>query len=616
MTNPSVKYDPDGIAGIVNVILKKEKKPGYNGVVNTSVGNRDKYNADALINFKKSKVTIFTGINWENQNSILKRKNRNTIISEDQTSSLYNQTNGNNLKQGYDLKAGFDYTISDKTMLTLSGNYGSYRLGRNTTSNLQHQIHNNSAMYFLSFNNAERKVKYYSGDLSFDSQLDDKGQKITILAFFSNNAADEEDLMNEFRLNEQWEEDDQFPYKVAAIKSGEETQIRLQADYTKPLGDNELEAGLSYRYDNNPEVYDFSEYDYEQNKWLTNGTFTNKNDFKRNIYAGYLNFSGQVFNFQSEIGLRGEYIDRFMLPHNTNRRYSFEQFNLFPSINLARNFANKSQLQISYNRRIIRPKSYYLTPFISFYNSFMYRQGNPDYKLEFGNNYEVSYRRQFKSTGLSLQTYFREYVNMAGRIQEIYDKNKDITLFRFINLDAGYDMGAELSASLSISDWIRLMPAVNFYRYWYEGNLPLDSVFNKDTDIDKVNISDFSNNYELKLNGSVKISPSTRMQLLGVYISKTAATYGVRSSYHLVNAAVRQDLFKKKLSATLQIQDIFGSLQYSFDTHRVMSDGSVLNAYNQYIREPRIIKLALSYKINNYKKSKHEMEGMEFDDDY
>lgn len=598
ITNPSAKYDPDGVGGIINIVMKKNVKTGLNGVINTMVGVRDKYSADALFNYRAGKFNLFMGLNWNDQSFLMERVTDRTTFRNDTTFHIESFGDGVMRRRGYDINGGFDFNMTEKSTISFSGSYGYFGWGRDSDT-YQKTFSNPSTQtnYLVNTSESLRDGNFYNFNLNFQHKFDKKGHELSALAFWSHQYNQEDnDNNDEFQANASWEIADDLPYRIYTNEIGSSDEYRLQIDYVKPIKEGKLEAGIQYRRDTDAESFIFQEYDNENMQWVDNPTFSNSNDFERNITSAYAQFGNKLLGFDYQLGLRGEYTDRAVSPGNPDSTYVLDQVNFFPTVHLTKQISKSDQIQGGYSRRINRPRGYYLEPFISFYNRFTYRRGNPNIMPEFVNSFELNYQKRFGASFISLESYFRETQNAITRTQGIYSEADNIMLLEYKNVNTERAIGGEVMGNWEVNDWLRLNPSVNMYLFEVEGTLRNDSALNRDSNLSDISVAQSSFNYDFRLNGTAKITPTTRLQMIGMYNGPSATAQGTRDGFYMVNAAVRQDFFDGKLSATFQAQNIFDSMRF-----KINSSGQNFISSYMFVREARIFQLTLSYKVNNYK---------------
>ena len=598
ITNPSAKYDPDGVGGIINIVMKKNVKTGLNGVVNTMVGVRGKYSADALFNYRAGKFNLFAGLNWNDQSFLMERISDRTTFQGDSIFYIESTADGVMRRRGYDVNGGFDYNMTEKSTLSFSGSYGYFGWGRDyDTYQKTFSSPPTQTDYLVNYSESLRDGNFYNFNLNFQHKFDKKGHELSALAFWSHQYNQEDNNNNdEFQANANWQIADDLPYRIFTNEIGSSDEYRFQIDYVKPLNEGKFEAGIQYRRDTDAENFIFQEFDNENMQWVDNPTFTNSNDFERNITSAYAQFGNKLMGFEYQLGLRGEYTDRAVTPGNPDSTYVIDQVNFFPTVHLTKQISKSDQIQGGYSRRINRPRGYYLEPFISFYNRFTYRRGNPNIMPEFVNSFELNYQKRFGASFISVESYFRETQNAITRTQGIYSEAENIMLLEYKNINTERAIGAEIMGNWEVNDWLRLNPSVNMYLFELEGTLRNDSALNRDSNLTDISVAQSSFNYDFRLNGTAKITPTTRLQMIGMYNGPSATAQGTREEFYMVNAAVRQDFFDGKLSATFQAQNIFDSMRF-----KINSSGKEFISSYMFIREARIFQLTLSWKINNYK---------------
>jgi outer membrane receptor protein involved in Fe transport len=230
-------------------------------------------------------------------------------------------------------------------------------------------------------------------------------------------------------------------------------------------------------------------------------------------------------------------------------------------------------------------------------NSTTLRKGDPELEPEYMNSYEIGYQKTFGKSFIALESYYRNTVNKIERIQEIYDLEEGITLMTFDNISKDHSLGAELMINYADLKWLNLNASTSLYRYWIEG------------EINGVEIDTRSNNWNMRLNATVNFTSKTRLQLTTMYMGPSVTAQGEREAFFFTNLAFRQDFLDRKLSATLQVRDLFGSMKHEFTSY-----GPSFNSYIEFTREPQVFVLSLSYKINNYKQRRNQGDsGMDMD---
>jgi outer membrane receptor protein involved in Fe transport len=588
ITSPSAKYDPDGEAGIINVIMRKQKNTGLGGVMNVSTGTRQKYTADFLLNFKHEKLNYFIGGEYADQ------KNYNTGISEkrtysgDTTSNILSNMEGVFNRKSLNLKSGFDFYINNKATLSLSGAITDRNFNRdfNTRSHWFTEPFSRDSFYLEENNSADKSTRY-NVNLDYIKNYDDKGHKLqasVYYAFGKENEA-EENLIR--ATNNLYEITGAEPARSSSLTDQPESNLRLELDYTRPIGANILELGLQSRWDKVKADYIYDDFQSLGNEWIYNDTISNSLNYLDALQSAYSIFSGPLGNFKYQLGLRAEYDNRNLRQLTSDESYRYEQLHFFPSFYITRKIAEAHQLQFTYSRRVQRPRERDLNPFKEFRGSNNVSYGNPELKPEFTNAFELNYQYTLKKGFVSLETYYRTTSDKITRINGLDTlSGKQVFISTTTNADRDYSFGAELMANVDLTNWWQLNLTGNLFRYQLKGN------------VDGEDVTSVSNTWRTNFNSTFKLKWDTRLQITGVYNGPSRTLQGQRDGFFIANLALRKEFFKKQLSVSINARDVFATGVFAFT-----SEGSTFYTYNRYKRESPVVTLNLTYRINNYRQA-------------
>ena len=597
ITNPSAKYDPDGMAGIINVIMKKQKQSGIGGIFNLSAGLNDKYSADFLINVKRNNINFYGGLNFDDRTFTGTGLMNRESYFQDTTYYVYSDGERNFNRHGITYKGGIDYNIRDRHALSLSVNAGDRGFSRDRiskyhefTSPLSYdQWYNSKDVFSVDF-------KYYGINLDYFIKFNEPGHELQTSVYYSHRNGIDKDNM---------EEDTASVIETGTLRqrSRQEEQsneLRIKADYTLPLSDKgKFEAGYQTRLDFRDADYIFEDYDYDQNEWLMSDEFTNEMEVYRNIQDIYGLFSNKLTGFDYQLGLRLEYTDRVIKQVTTGEDYSYNRLMFFPTVHISRQFKNDQQLLLSYSRRINRPRHWFLNPFTRYMDRLNLRVGNPGLEPEVTDSYELNYQKRFGKSFIALETYYRQTNDKITRIRTQDTTGSENVLIHTIdNISRDYSLGIELMANLQLFEWWNLNASTNFFNYRIEGEI-----------VDE-DVSQMKNTWNMRMNSTFKFKWGSRIQLTGFYAGPSVTAQGERNSFYSVNAAIRQDFLKKKASLTLQARDILRTQKFSFTT----TTGDMY-IFNEFTREAPVVMLTFTYRLNNIKQTKREEEVIEMDYD-
>jgi len=599
ITNPSAKYDPDGTAGIINIITKKNKLQGLSGLINANAGMFERYGVDFLVNWRKERVSFFFGgdVNQRGFEGTRSSENRTTYgnANGDTTSYILSDGDFTRSRISYSFRGGMDWLLNPQNSINFEARIGYRdRTGTSLTDYEEFTIPETATDFYLSNEESSRGGWYYNYSLSYIKKFDRKGHQLYALANYRTSSSDEESV------NELIDNNGDIANGQRSLESGPSQDYRFQLDYTLPLRENDkIEAGYNLRIDNSNELSEM----YQFNSILMNyeymNEFRNSVDHKRDIHAVYATYSGELGSFGYQGGLRGEYTYRDITLKETGETFLIDRFDIFPTLHVSYTTLKESQFMASYSRRIDRPRGWYLEPFITWRDAYNVRQGNPALVPEYIDSYEFSHITKFGTNSISVDAYYRVTNNKIERIRSKYEDRDNVFLSTYENVGNDYALGIELMLGLDIAKWWHVDLMGNIYDYRVEGEL-----LGRD-------FSESSFNWNTRFNNTIRLSKTTRLQLNGMYNSPSISAQGEREGFFMTNVAFRQSFLKNKLSATVQVRDVFGTM-----SHSAIYQGD--DFYTSYEFNPNtpIVTLTLSFKINNFKQERRrggsgeEMDGM------
>jgi outer membrane receptor protein involved in Fe transport len=598
ITNPSAKYDPDGVAGIINVILKQQKMQGVNGIVNLSVGTKDKYSGDFLLNYRTGKVNIFGGMDYRDYNFGGGRESRQEMFLPDTTRFLSSFGDRSMNRGGYSFRAGADYYVTDRTTLSFIGQLGKFEFQRGLTSNQSDfTVPASETDYRRTISLASRESDYYRLTLNFQHNIDELGQKIEAMAYYSQRDGMSYNDQTEYETDENWIVDDVDPYRIRTNETGDDSEIRFKVDYTKPFNENtRFEAGYQGRIDTDIEDYQFTNWDEFAEEWIEDPDFSNSMDFHRSIHSVYGMYASKLNQIGYQLGLRGEYTYREISNMQGVESSVIDRMDYFPTVHLSYTFPNKDQVQASYTRRIDRPRGWSLDPFTMYIDAFSRRQGNPNLKPEYTDSYEAAYQKRIWNSLISLEGYYRVTTDLITRIRTL--ESDGIFLYTFDNVNNDYSLGSELMINTTPVKWLELNLSGNLFHYRIEGSV-------SDTEVDTESL-----NWNGTLNATFRLPEDFRLQANGRYSGPSVTPQGERKGYFTTNVALRKDFFNRQLSVTASIRDVFKSAKWEH-----ISSGTGFTSFDSFERESQVVMINLSYRINNYtrKRTPGDINGSDMD---
>lgn len=471
ITNPSAKYDPDGDSGIINVVMKRNQKDSFSGLVNMTAGLGDKYRGDANFTYRTKKWDFTLGADFSDMTSLGTRDMLQKITNGDTLTTRKTLADGTNFHKGHNIKGGIDYMLSPSTTIGIIGTIGSMDHG---DANIGHQTTSYNlgfpTTYLYQDNSSTRGGNYWSGNVNFMHKFDNKGHELQGLFYFSGENGDDISNNINYTSDANWNPIKTNPYKYRSNESPVENEYRLKLDYVLPINEKDkLEAGYQGRFVKSKENFIFEEFNYLSNNWENNPKYSSRVNYSQDIHAVYGTFSHQNNTFSYQLGLRTEYTNRDLYSERANKTYALNRFDFFPTIHLSQKFPKEYELQASYSRRLNRPEGYMLEPFPSFMDPNNIRIGNPDLTPEYAGSYELTLLKHINTSFVSLEGYYRHTKDLMTRIQTL--GTDGILNHTMANMNNDYSLGSELMVNYEVKPGIRLVASGTLYNYWLKGDI-------------------------------------------------------------------------------------------------------------------------------------------------
>ncbi|MFW6352301.1 MAG: outer membrane beta-barrel protein, partial [Bacteroidota bacterium] len=401
ITNPSARYNPEGTSGIINVVLKKQKKPGYNGMVSLNGNSNLGYNGSVNFNYKINKWNLFTNYSGRLMNNEWFGSSfRATNPGRENENFMNQDLNGEFGMNSHNIQAGVDYLFNDKNTLTLSGTYSNWnRNFDNITEYMLYQDLTDPNSLFIMDNNNTMFHNSVNTQMNFRRTYDQKNRELIADVAFANRSMDRnEDFMQQFYENN-FTDPSGLENLERSNMIGENWSVSSQLDYIHPLNEkSKLETGYRVQIREMDSDFLFEDFDPESNDWQANSNRSNHFVYNEQIYAAYAQYATIIGSYSVQAGLRAEqsFIDGDLI--NEGSDFAKNYLSLFPTAHIRRNFENNQAMQISYSRRINRPHNRTLNPFQRYNSEYDVSQGNPELDPEMINSYEIGYTKFWEQT--------------------------------------------------------------------------------------------------------------------------------------------------------------------------------------------------------------------------
>jgi len=607
ITNPSAKYDASGgNAGILNIVLKKNKKVGYNGGVRVNADSRGRVGGGADINIRQNKVNFFSSLNYFPRKSISTGYTDRQTFRNGVLDNTLSQQDRNISKGRFAFaRAGFDFFIDNRNTLSLSGSIGGGKFRPENISDLFTDYASGSSLYGLRTSNSSGTFNFKGLQGSFKHNFPKPGREWTADVNYNRRDNSNNNIIKTDYAAYKGAPVDSFYWQKQA-GSGFGSNLVVQTDFVNPLTEkSKMEMGLRLSYNDNNSVNNILPYNQGTGNYELSPALSSDFKSRATVYAAYITYTNQLKNFGYQLGLRAESstFDGNIPSKGDNFNIDFP-LSLFPSLFLSEKLSDDQELQLNYSRRINRPNFWQLFPFIDYSDTLNLSRGNPGLNPEFTNSIELSYQKIFKNKDNFLASLYYKNTNDLITRTQVLEANpvsgKEQLVNTYINANSSYITGLELTMKNKLTKWWELTSNLNLFT-------------------SKINIEDpaipeqdqfFS--WFGKLNNSFKLPKNFSLQLSGEYQSKTilppnggGGRFGgpwgqssstaqgyIRSSY-FVDAGVRFDFLKNKMaSVSLNVNDIFRTRRSWIYSESPFFTQDVFRR-----RDPQVFRLNISWRF-------------------
>ena len=599
ITAPSAKYDPEGKAGIINIITKKGATDGLFVQVNAKVGlpsiedydNADtapRYGADFSMSYRKNKWDFSLGGSYL-RNDISGRRVGDvyTIIGNKYTRF---PSDGERSFDEYSFSGRFtiDYQANERNNLSL-GFYAGERSKDRTADILYYDnygvdLSENDTLYNLQYYNPNLRIRrgdFVLGSIDYTHKFKDESQ-------LSSSVLYEYTMLGgpTTNLNLSW------PTLLDTLQDQYNTNdnplhgVRVSLDYVKPIKIGKLEAGYQYRHLDHTGDFFYEERVIGTNQWNLIPEFSSSVDLTRQIHSVYAQLGGKAGRLEYSAGLRTEVMDRSLRLKNQtiDSTYNYDFVQLYPSANLLYDAGAGLKMKAAYSRRVERTTTFKMNPFPEREHSETFEQGDPNLLPEFIDIVELGLIKDFGNNSAYATGYFQHVENLINRVNTVYN---DTILNRiYSNVGVANSLGLEIGVELNPFDWWQIFAGTNIYNYRIAG------------EFDNRPVETQSTIYSITANTTFKISPTLNVQWNLNYFSDRNTAQGEDSRYLSPNLTVRKTFWDNKLAATIQWLNMdMGWLPTNEQRITTWRENEFFTTTN-YIYEVDVVMLNLSYTFN------------------
>lgn len=603
ITNPSARYDAEGGAGILNIVLKKGKIKGFSGTFITNTGIPDNHGISGTLNYKAKKINIFTNqsVNYRS-NPGFSTFNSKYLNSNNSARNYIDENRENSrINQGYNASFGFDWYLSKNTTWTNNINYRNYKGD------------NEEDVDFLNYD-ANRVFTFYRNRLSNENQIENNieynsnlvinfnktGHKLTADLSISNSNNDANARINDVTsLNN--------TLNVDTTKNNQNQKRNLiQVDYVYPITDDiQFETGYRGSFINQQTDYAVV------TNGIVNPTFTNILQYIENVNALYTQIGFKVSKLSMLYGLRFEdsdiEINQFTTSQFKNKKYN----NFFPSAFFTYELGADTNLSLNYSKRINRPRGRQINPFSTYSSNINLFRGNPDLDPSLTDAIDFGFLKKIGKITFSSSVYYNYTKNSTQFVRFVEGVNPDnipITTTSFVNIGEEKRSGLEFTINYTPFKWWRLNSNFNLFKAETKGDFTYTYFDINNVSITKSqNLDNSASSWFTRLNSKITLPNKIDWQTNLTYNGSQRTAQGMVKGIFAMNLAFSKDIFKDKGTLALNINDVFNSRIRRMETY---IPGQI-DSYGEMQWRVRQVTISFTYRFNKQKNEKEKIPKRE-----
>ena len=585
ITNPSARYEAEGMSGIINIVLKKEQKQGINGSFEIITGNPVNYGLAANINYRHKKINFFINYGIAYRKIPGKGSQYQEVYSHDTTFITQMSRAGGTTGFHNNIRGGLDYYFNEKSTLTAAYLLKRSDVRRITDFTYKDYLFNTNNLQTTTMRQQDEKEHEPNAEysLTYKKTFNKKGQE----------------LVADFRFLDNWERSDQIYPQTSTFADGSpnlsntktqkalndefEKQYLFQVDYVHPLGkEGKFETGIRSSFRNMINDYLVTERN-KSGEFVTFQGLDNYFVYNENINAVYAILGNTKDKLSYQFGLRGEMTDVKTTLQQTKEENKRHYANLFPSVHFTYKLPKENALQISYSRRVRRPRYDDLNPFVTFSDNRNFFSGNPNLNPEFSNAFEVGHVKYFEKGSSISSIYYRHTNDKIVSIRRVDSLGYANTHPENLLTEDGY--GAEFTSQYTPFKWWKLDFNINFFRAITDG-ANLDVSFKSDT-----------YSWFMRQTSRFSLPHKIDFQVRGNYEAAQKTPQGTRKSVYFIDLGVNKDILNGKGTLTLNVSDLLNSRR-----NRFISEGVNFYTDGNFLGRRRQVNLTFNYRLDSSSK--------------
>lgn len=618
ITSPSARYDAEGTAGILNIILRKEKTLGLNGSVSARLGHPDQAGLSANVNLRTDKFNIFntTGFryfdapgNAFSNTRYFEYTNEDGELVPPAFERIIEDRNIQRLNRNFNTSLGFEYYITDQSSFTATG---FYRYGEDEDLTTNYSSMFNNELLELQTSRSEEEIEEdnsYQFALNYLNKFNKSGHELTADFQYEKDEETKNGNINEI-IEKNLTNGTPFYPREKTLATESQNEYLIQTDYVRPIGeDAQFEAG--YRGNFEEEVTDYQLLlENKDTGKLESSVLSNVFTYTENVNSLYSQYGNKFGEFSFLLGLRlentqlkgkiesnlteAELQQEFSIPIDTD--FDNNYLGLFPTVNLIYELAEQENITLGYNRRINRPRGWYINPFPSRASRTNIFQGNPNLSPAFSNAFDLGYLKRWEKLTLTSSVYYQHETDSFERVEQSSAAVDGTQVIRVIpiNLATNKRIGAEAGILYNPAKWLRVNGSFNFFQFDTEGDY-------NNVDYSAKNTSWYGR-FSSKVSLPAKIDWQTNARYRGASEGAQTKNEGILS----IDMALSKELFNENASLNLNVRDLLNSRKRdSFTTTEFFERDS------KFQWRQRSITLSFTYMFNQQKRDRERRRGQE-----
>jgi len=604
ITSPSARYEAEGSAGIINIILVKNKFGGFNGSLSSNIAYPKSFGVSGNLNYRTKKYNLFLNSGYNNGTSIGNSYYKSEFLKPEGNDELIENRVFDRNRVGWNTNAGIEYFITEKSSLTTSLFLSDRDNNNLATNQLFSTDFGLETIETLRQEKEDEVSNTFEFNINFNHNFNDDGHKLSI-DFQKENSEEIEDgdvFVNEIAPNPN--------KKMGETVLTDETfdQILFQADYVNPFSESgQFEAGFRTVLKDRVILYELTN-EVTSGNFEINTDLSNTLEYQENIYAVYSQYGNKVGKFSYFFGLRFEQTDITINQKTGNQEIKNSYGDLFPTINLSYELTDNQSITLGFNRRISRPRGRFINPFPSRSSATNLFQGNPNIQPSYSNGVDLGYLKRWDQISLNGSVYFTRQTDVFIFILEDTGDKTMVgetlvpILRRYpINLASQNRYGFELNSSASISKKWRVNGNINFFANDLKGSHN-DKIYDKK-----------STSWSGRLSNTLSLPKKIDWQTNVFYRGPREDAQNKSKGFASVSTAISKDVLKDDGTITFRISDVFNSQRRRSN----LLTENVKNYSEFQWREPSYT-LNFTYRFNERKSRKSNRgesggEGESFD---